>query len=210
MPTEQKPDILIIRTKTIQSITTTTKDGQTLWDYTYDYDKNGNRIQKQGIQGNTQYTYDSLQRLQEVHYPTGIQEQYTYDNAGNRALRTYGTKENFQTGNYVEERYHYDVKNNLKEKKTNESITSYTYDNQGNTISESVQSYLNAAEKDNSYLESYRKYTYNAFNQTETVTVETYQGEEKQVHTQKNCYDAENMRYGIEEDGESTYFITNG
>ena len=59
-------------------------------------------------------------------------------------------------------------------------------------------------------MESYREYTYNAFNQTETVTVETYQGEEKQVHTQKNCYDAENMRYGIEEDGESTYFITNG
>lgn len=50
----------------------------------------------------------SLQRLREVSYPTGIVEQFKYDNVGNRALKKYGNAEEFKTGNYLEERYYYD------------------------------------------------------------------------------------------------------
>ena len=39
---------------------------------------------------------------------------------------------------------------------------------------------------------------------------EIYTNGTKEVHTQQNFYDAENLRYGIEEDGERTNFVTNG
>lgn len=35
-------------------------------------------------------------------------------------------------------------------------------------------------------------------------------GSNKKVHIQKNFYDAENLRYGIEEDGKQNNFVTNG
>lgn len=74
---------------------------EVLLDYSYHYDRNENCIRKTGAAsvsryagnestfGETSYTYDSLQRLQEVRYPTGRMEQYQYDQAGNRALKKY-------------------------------------------------------------------------------------------------------------------------
>ena len=74
-------------------------------------------------------------------------------------------------------------------------------------------------------VEQYKTYEYNSFNKTARVVVEDYllrntlqnrevfceQGNNgKTVHIQRNFYDAEKLRYGIEEDGERTNFVTNG
>ena len=166
-----------------------------------------------------------MQRLQEVCYPNGKIEQFKYDNAGNRALKKYGTAENFKTGNYLEEHYQYDNRNRLLERKNPKDVTYYQYDNQGNTVSELTKRFLkpettkvqqadgrtlvsNRLAK--TELEQYKTYEYNAFNQTSKVTVEEYLESGKEIHVQENFYDAENQRYSIEEDGERTNFVTNG
>ena len=74
-------------------------------------------------------------------------------------------------------------------------------------------------------VEQYKTYKYKSFNKTARVVVEDYlsrntlqnrevfceQGNNgKTVHIQRNFYDAENLRYGIEEDGERTKFVTDG
>ncbi|MBQ3784531.1 MAG: RHS repeat protein, partial [Lachnospiraceae bacterium] len=134
--------------KNYKNITTKSAEGEILLDYSYAYDGNGNRTKKVGsnvvskhegndsANGVTNYIYDSLQRLQEVSYPTGKVEQFQYDHAGNRALKKYGTAENFKTGNYLEERYQYDNRNRLLERKNPKDVTYYQYDKQGNTVSE--------------------------------------------------------------------------
>ena len=222
--------------KNYQTITTKTAAGEVLLDYSYQYDGNGNRIRKTGAAGvsryagndgtigETFYTYDNLQRLQEVSYPTGRVEQFRYDNAGNRALKKYGTAENFKTGNYLEERYQYDNRNRLLERKNLQDVTYYQYDKQGNTVSELTKRFLKpettkvqnggTAIVTNSMaqteLEQYKTYEYDSFNKTTKVVVEDYREGRKETYTQKNFYDAENLRYGIEEDGVRTNFVTNG
>ena len=74
-------------------------------------------------------------------------------------------------------------------------------------------------------VEQYKTYEYDSFNKTARVVVEDYPSQSteghsittekeakagKTVHIQRNFYDAENLRYGIEEDGERTNFVTNG
>ncbi|MBQ3782119.1 MAG: RHS repeat-associated core domain-containing protein, partial [Lachnospiraceae bacterium] len=132
---------------------------------------------------------------------------------------------NFKTGNYLEERYQYDNRNRLLERKNPKDVTYYQYDKQGNTVSELTKQFLkpettkvqqadgrtlvsNSLAK--TELEQYKTYEYNAFNQASKVVVENYQENSKEIHVQENFYDAENLRYGIEEDGERTNFVTNG
>ena len=189
--------------------------------------------------GTTSYLYDSLQRLQEASYPTGRVEQYQYDHAGNRVLKKYGTAGNFKTGSYLEEHYTYDNRNRLLERSSPQNITCYQYDNQGNTVSELTKRYLKPETTKvqnggtttitnrmaQTEIEQYKAYEYDSFNRTARVTVEDYQPQSaeenstaeseraeanKTVHIQRNFYDAENLRYGMEEDGEQTYFVTNG
>lgn len=222
--------------KNYKNITTKTAEGEILLDYSYAYDGNGNRTRKTGADqvtkyigndssiGTTAYTYDSLQRLQEVSYPTGKVEQFQYDHAGNRALKKYGTAENFKTGNYLEERYQYDNRNRLLERKNPQDVTYYQYDKQGNTVSELTKRFLKpetvktqngsittvSSSLEKTELEQYKTYEYDSFNKVEKAIVENYTNGTKEVHTQQNFYDAENLRYGIEEDGERTNFVTNG
>ena len=59
-------------------------------------------------------------------------------------------------------------------------------------------------------LEQYKTYEYDSFNRATKVVVEDYREGRKETHIQKNFYDAENLRYGIEEDGVRTNFVTNG
>ena len=74
-------------------------------------------------------------------------------------------------------------------------------------------------------IEQYKTYEYDSFNKTTRVVVEDYPSQNteghsittrkeakdgKMVHVQRNFYDAENLRYGMEEDGERTNFVTNG
>ncbi|MBB5198179.1 RHS repeat-associated core domain-containing protein, partial [Anaerocolumna cellulosilytica] len=152
----------------------------------------------------TRYIYDPLQRIAGVQYADGKEESFAYDSAGNRALRKYGSQE---------ETYRYDSRNRLTEvarkdsaRAENNRITLYQYDNQGNTLQEETRGCTeNLLQKSH--------YDYDGFNKTRKVTVE-YFGNEKEtptaVQTQENFYDAENLRYGIVENGERTNFITNG
>ena len=222
--------------KNYKNITTKTAEGEILLDYSYEYDGNGNRTKKVGsdvvskhagndsASGVTNYIYDSLQRLQEVQHPTGTMEQYAYDNAGNRILKKYGNIENFKTGNYLEERYQYDNRNRLLEIKNPKDVTYYQYDKQGNTVSELTKRFLKpetvktqngsittvSSSLEKTELEQYKTYEYDSFNKVEKAIVENYTNGTKEVHTQQNFYDAENLRYGVEEDGERTNFVTNG
>ena len=184
--------------KNYKSIITQTAEGEILLDYTYQYDRNGNRTQKTESErvtkyngndsniGTTSYLYDSLQRLQEVSYPTGRVEQYQYDPAGNRALKKYGTAENFKTGSYLEEYYTYDNQNRLLERSNPQNVTYYQYDNQGNTVSELTKRYLKqgsiktqegntttiTTSMAQTEVEQYKTYEYDSFNKNAKVVVE--------------------------------------
>ncbi len=67
--------------KNIVSLTVATPD-KILAQNTYRYDGNGQRSEKNERKGQTLYTYDKLNRLQQAEYPTDT-ERFTYDNAGN-------------------------------------------------------------------------------------------------------------------------------
>ena len=125
------------------------------------------------------------------------------------------------------------------ERNNPQNVTYYQYDNQGNTISELTKRYLKPETTKvqnggtttitnrmaQTEVEQYKTYEYDSFNKTARVVVEDYlsqnteghsitTGKEakagKTVHIQQNYYDAEDLRYGIEEDGERTNFVTNG
>ena len=154
-----------------------TLDGKKLVQNGYTYDGNGNRLEKNQLQGKTLYSYDSLNRVTKVVYPTHAEELY-YDQAGNRTKRiTRGT----------EELYSYDTRNRLMslivQSEAESRTIHYEYDNQGNLLKDSKANY-----------------TYDGFNRTQKV--ETFDGS-----VQVNHYDAEGLRYEIEENGKLVQFI---
>uniref|UniRef100_A0A0N5ACH4 RHS repeat protein n=1 Tax=Syphacia muris TaxID=451379 RepID=A0A0N5ACH4_9BILA len=73
----------------------------------YRYDKAGNCIEKETMEGKTGFVYDSLYQLTGVNYPNGSQEHYTYDKADNRLTMTTDT---------LLETYAYDGANRLTER----------------------------------------------------------------------------------------------
>ena len=85
------------------SLITKTSKGETLVDYHYKHDLNGNPLQKVGAKHQTYYTYDSLNRLTNAKYD-GREERFTYDLVGNRLTKTTNTGI---------EKYIYNVKNQL-------------------------------------------------------------------------------------------------
>ena len=99
------------------------------------------------MNGSTHYTYDGLNQLTKVQYPTYTEELY-YDKTGNRTKRT---------AKGIEERYKYDPRNRLTEYTKGGVTTQFIYDNAGNLLRDDKA-----------------KYTYDAFNRTEKV--ETFDG----------------------------------
>ncbi len=79
--------------------------GEVLADNRYSYDRNGNRTERQQPGGATRYTYDSVNQLTKIEYPTYTKQLY-YDKAGNRSLRITGD---------MQEEYRYDPANHLTE-----------------------------------------------------------------------------------------------
>ena len=120
---------------------------EVLADNHYQYDHNGNRTQKQQPGGTTHYTYDALNRLARVEYPSHTEELY-YDRAGNRSRRMAGG---------VEELYRYDPRNRLTEYVKGGMRTTLEYDDAGNLLADGRA-----------------RYAYDAFNRTERV--ETFDG----------------------------------
>ena len=156
-----------------------TLEGKALVKNAYTYDGNGNRLEKQQLNGTTSYQYDDLNRLTKVMYPNYSEELY-YDQVGNRSKRI---------ASGIEELYNYDVRNRLTSLTTNSESGSktiqYAYDNQGNLL-----------------VDDKARYTYDGFNRTEKV--ETFDG-----NVQINHYDAEGLRHEIEENGKLVQFIFN-
>ena len=148
---------------------------EVLADNHYSYDRNGNRTERQQPGGATRYTYDSVNQLTRIEYPTYTEQLY-YDKAGNRSRRiTSGTQEE----------YHYAPANHLTEYTKGGETTTFTYDKAGNLTEDDRV-----------------RYTYDLFNRTEKV--ETFDG-----HIQLNRYDAEGLRYEMEENGNLVRFIFN-
>lgn len=125
----------------------TTLGEQILADNHYLYDHNGNRTEKQQISGSTRYTYDALNQLARVEYPSYTEELF-YDRAGNRSRRVVKG---------VEELYQYDPRNRLTEYRKGGMCTRFEYDNAGNLLADGRA-----------------RYAYDAFNRTERV--ETFDG----------------------------------
>ena len=120
-----------------------------------------------------------MNRLKECNYD-GRKESYSYDNVGNRITRT---------TNDVVEKYLYNVKNQLVEIVGEKEHKYFTYDKQGNTIKEETNT-------GNSIFE------YNTLNQqVKAVT--------KEGNTLISRYDAEGLRYEIEENEKLSSFIYN-
>ena len=77
------------------------------------------------------YTYDGLSRLTDAHYSTGQRFQYAYDAVGNRTAQTATITAAVVTT------YQYDEANRL----TNAGGVSYTWDDNGNLLSDGTKTY---------------------------------------------------------------------
>ena len=159
----------------------------------YQYNGNGDMTMRQGLNGNTSYCYDACRQLVKVEYPHGV-ESFSYDFAGNRVSRTYGD---------VTEQYRYDNCNRLTEMTrqdgAGQAIHHYDYDRQGNMISIETNY---ADTKGNLLKKEESRFGYDAFNRLESVSKD---GKE----IQKNHYDAEGLRYEMEENGKLVKFLYN-
>ena len=154
-------------------------NGEVLAQNRYAYDRNGNRTEKQQLRGTTYYTYDSINQLINVKYPD-YEEQLFYDKAGNRSKRIV---------NDVTEHYLYDKRNRLIrqvfQQPTGTTAKHYIYDNAGSLMNDGERSYKN-----------------DGFNRVTQVRTNTGQ-------VQINRYDAEGLRYEMEENKKLVQFIFN-
>ena len=169
---------------------------QALADNHYFYDGNGNQIRKEGLEGTTGYAYDGRNRLTEISYPSalgGYTEKLGYDAAGNRIRRE--TEQEITT-------YRYDNCNRLQElhreyKNTETStaqpqIIRYTYDRQGNMLSEGE-----------------KKYSYDSFGRMVRAEVPVESPSTREFQVQINRYDGEGLRHEMEENGRLIKFLYN-
>ena len=188
-----------------------------LLESSYEYDANGNCVQKETLSGITRYAYDCMNRLSEASYPWG-REQFTYDQADNRIQRVhtvyqmdktacpdaldmqgsikdmdaYGDQYASQKGDTYTDRYFYDERNRLVRAVLNEGL-----DKEG--ISREYAYDANG----NLLNDGVNKYEYDAYNRM--TEVRTSQGE-----VQVNRYDAEGLRHEMEENGRLVQFLYKG
>ena len=174
----------------------TETEKQTLANNHYFYDGNGNQIRREGLEGTTGYAYDGRNRLTEISYPSalgGYTEKLGYDAAGNRIRRE--TEQEITT-------YRYDNCNRLQElrRKYKNAETStaqpqiirYTYDRQGNMLSEGE-----------------KKYSYDSFGRMVRAEVPVESPSTREFQVQINRYDGEGLRHEMEENGRLIKFLYN-
>ena len=167
-----------------------TKAGENvLLSFAYQYDGNGNRTAKTGMQaalggitaGNNaldiSYNYDVRGQLLEERR-NGTSVCYAYDKAGNRIRKT---------DVQGEIRYLYNAKNQLIAEESPADRKQFSYDRQGGIIEEK-----NAA--------GIRLFSYNSRHQQTRVETET-------GSVQENRYDAEGLRFELLENGRRTSFV---
>lgn len=109
------------------------EDGETVFDWKYEYDLDGNRTLKTGCFMDyedrlcdrvVRYQYDKMDRLTEESYD-GVAVRYGYDLCGNRLEKV---------DKNSKEVYNYNVRNQLLGRKSAEAETCYQYDRQGNVL----------------------------------------------------------------------------
>ena len=171
-----------------------TKAGENvLLSFAYQYDGNGNRTAKTGMQatlggvtseitaGNNaldlSYAYDVRGQLLEERR-NGTSVCHAYDKAGNRIRKT---------DVQGEIRYLYNAKNQLTAEESPADRKQFSYDRQGGIIEEK-----NAA--------GTRRFSYNSRHQQTRVETET-------GSVQENRYDAEDLRFELLENGRRTSFV---
>ena len=171
-----------------------TKAGENvLLSFAYQYDGNGNRTAKTGMQatlggvtseitaGNNaldlSYAYDVRGQLLEERR-NGTSVCHAYDKAGNRIRKT---------DVQGEIRYLYNAKNQLTAEESPADRKQFSYDRQGGIIEEK-----NAA--------GIRRFSYNSRHQQTRVETET-------GSVQENRYDAEGLRFELLENGRRTSFV---
>ncbi|WP_432406683.1 RHS repeat-associated core domain-containing protein [Wukongibacter sp. M2B1] len=178
----------------IEAITAKNPLDEIITQSSYQYDNNRNLISEAMDGKTTTYQYDELSRLKEVLYPTNITETFTYDGAGNRKTRTYGSETTtyiYDSKNMLKQSskgnnttfYYYDPDGNLIDKREDEKTTTYEYDGFGRQIKAllpdgrcQINKY-NALDQRTESVENgiAKQYTYNGRN----VIIEKDQGEEK-------------------------------
>ena len=199
---------------------------QTLADNHYFYDGNGNQIRREGLEGTTGYAYDGRNRLTEISYPSalgGYTEKLGYDAAGNRIRRE--TEQEITT-------YRYDNCNRLqelhREYKNTETSTAqpemirYTYDRQGNMLSEGEKKYsydsfgrmVRAEVPVEHRGASNKPDKHTGFSNAAQSTGETFGIQEnssatREFQVQINRYDGEGLRHEMEENGRLIKFLYN-
>ena len=204
----------------------TETEKQTLADNHYFYDGNGNQIRREGLEGTTGYAYDGRNRLTEISYPSalgGYTEKLGYDAAGNRIRRE--TEQEITT-------YRYDNCNRLqelrREYKNAETSTAqpqiirYTYDRQGNMLSEGEKKYsydsfgrMVRAEVPVEHRGASNKTDEHAgFSNAAQSTGEAFGTQEissatREFQVQINRYDGEGLRHEMEENGRLIKFLYN-
>ena len=128
----------------LHTLTNTKADGTVIDNYSYTYDAAHNETSKVDAKGTTAYTYDALNRLKTVTEPNGRTTTYTYDRAGNREREAIAEGSS-TTVNY----YRYNEQNRLLEvaaavNGVNTGTTHYSYDNNGNMTSVTVNGTVTA------------------------------------------------------------------
>ncbi|SDP74441.1 RHS repeat-associated core domain-containing protein [Selenomonas ruminantium] len=170
-----------------------------MWqDIAYDADKNITSLTvatPDKILAQNNYRYDGNGQRIEKNELTG-KTLYTYDSLNRLQQSEYPTyTERFtydQSGNRltrtaknIEEQYVYDVNNRLMQRSINGQAENYQYDQSGNLLQDANNTY-----------------EYDAFRRNSKVTT-------KAGMTQVNRYDAEGLRYEMEENGKLVQFIFN-
>ena len=166
-----------------------------LLSFRYQYDGNGNRLMKTGIQGpatdgssalDITYQYDVRGQLLEENRKDAV-FRYSYDAVGNR-IRKEETGENRN----IETVYFYNEKNQLIHTEEfledgNRRRNTFTYSKQGSILREETESGIS-------------RYFYNSKNQQ--IRVERADGQ-----IQENRYDAEGLRHEMRENGKLLRFV---
>ena len=122
---------------TNKSVINKKNTGEIIATYTYFYDNAKNIIKKIDDKGTTTYTYDTLNRVKVVTEPTKTIT-YSYDASGNR-----DKEEILENGILTIKKYTYDANNRLLKlaitvSGSEEKTTEYTYDKNGNELSETT------------------------------------------------------------------------
>ena len=186
----------------------------------YEYNADGTIQKEQRGPLHKEYWYDQDKNVTGIRIHSGeellVDNQYLYDGNGNRTqkrqlggetLYHYDPLNQLKKVEYpsdieelfydragnrtrriakgVEERYQYDPRNRLTAYTKNGVTTPFQYDNAGNLL-----------------VDDKAQYSYDAFNRT--TKVETFDG-----NIQLNRYDAEGLRYEMEENGNLVQFIFN-